>query len=211
MLTYLPQPDEVENSANRTLSEDEVKKEIMNPTRSSEHLPVCLAFKLEKGKFGQLTYFRMYQGYLKKGTNLVNTRTGKPVKFSRLVKMHSNDMVDVDDVYAGDIFAAFGVDCASGDTFASQQDSNLSMESMFVPDGVVSMSIAPKSDKHVQNFIKAMTRFGNEDPSFRWKFDHEAGEYVMTGMGELHLEIYAQRMERKWCIIELRLQCLLEH
>ena len=99
-------------------------------------------------------------------------------------------------VYAGDIFATFGVDCASGDTFAASSLSNLSMESMHVPEGVVSMSLAPKNEKKTQNFLKALTRFANEDPSFRWVFDRDMEEYIMTGMGELHLEIYAQRMER---------------
>ena len=104
----------------------------------------------------------MYQGHLKKGMSLVNTRTNKPVKITRLVKMHASDMVDVPEVFAGDIFATFGVDCASGDTFASAKNANLSMERMFVPEGVVSMSIKPHSEKHVQNFIKALTRFSNE-------------------------------------------------
>lgn len=206
VLSYLPQPDEVKNKANRALdkSGEETEEIIMNPERSATSPPVALAFKLEKGTFGQLTYMRMYQGHLKKGASLTNTRNGKSVRINRLVKMHSSEMVDVDEVYAGDIFATFGVDCASGDTFAASSLSNLSMESMHVPEGVVSMSLAPKNEKKTQNFLKALTRFANEDPSFRWVFDRDMEEYIMTGMGELHLEIYAQRMEREYdCPVEL--------
>lgn len=204
---FLPQPDQIENFANQAVPEDlDEEKEalIMSPERSKANPPVMLAFKLEKSKFGQLTYMRMYQGYMKKGQTLVNTRTGKPVKISRLVKMHASDMIDVNEVYAGDIFATFGVDCASGDTFTVNELKHLSMESIHVPKGVVSMSIKPSNKKATQNFLKALVRFANEDPSFTWVFDQESGEYHMTGMGELHLEIYAQRMEREYdCPVEV--------
>lgn len=100
VLSYLPQPDEVKNKANRALdkSGEETEEIIMNPERSATSPPVALAFKLEKGTFGQLTYMRMYQGHLKKGASLTNTRNGKSVRINRLVKMHSSEMVDVDEV-----------------------------------------------------------------------------------------------------------------
>ena len=155
---FLPQPDQVDNFANQAVpegSEEEAEALLMSPERSKAHPPVMLAFKLEKSKFGQLTYMRMYQGYMKKGQTLVNTRTGKPVKISRLVKMHASDMIDVNEVFAGDIFATFGVDCASGDTFTVNDLKHLSMESIHVPKGVVSMSIKVFLDPnivHISNF-----------------------------------------------------------
>merc|ERR1719191_2356748 len=105
------------------------------------------AFKLEQGKFGQLTYLRIYQGSVGKGDTVWNTRTGKKTRLSRLVQMHADKMEDVSRVFSGDICAVFGVDCASGDTFVFDKESKLSMESMHVPDPVLSMSIQPKDKK----------------------------------------------------------------
>lgn len=112
--------------------------------------------------------------------------------------MHSNAMEDVDEVYAGDICAVFGVDCASGDSFVLNKDLKLSMESIFVPDPVISMSIKPADKKSENNFGKAVQRFTKEDPTYKVWFDNENKETIASGMGELHLEIYAQRMEREY-------------
>jgi elongation factor G len=190
---YLPNPAEVENLAlDRRRAEAPVKLVSYNS------LPfVGLAFKLEESNFGQLTYVRVYQGSLRKGQNVINARTGTKVKIPRIVRMHSNEMEDVQEIGAGEICAVFGVDCASGDTFA---DSSLSysMTSMFVPDPVISLSIRPKQTKDTPNFSKAMSRFQREDPTFRVHVDNESGESIISGMGELHLSIYVERMKREY-------------
>ncbi|KAM3962718.1 LOW QUALITY PROTEIN: mitochondrial translation elongation factor G 1 [Aphomia sociella] len=204
VLDYLP-PGEVENTA--MLNEhkgDEGQTIILDPARDGKKPFVGLAFKLELSKFGQLTYLRCYQGILKRGDNIYNARTAKKVKISRLVRMHSNNMEEVNEVLAGDIFALFGVDCASGDTFVNDSKLNVSLESIHVPDPVVSMAIKPKNAKDRDNFSKAVARFTKEDPTFQFRYDSDNKETIVSGMGELHLEIYAQRMEREYnCPVEL--------
>jgi len=185
-------------------NEESYEKVVCNPERSDQHPLIALAFKLEAGKFGQLTYIRVYQGCMKKGDSVINTRTGRKTKISRLVKMHSNEMEDIDRAFAGDICALFGVDCASGDSFVSSPDLKLSMESIFVPEPVITVSIKPKDSKVSDNFTKAINRFTREDPTLRYIYDHENKESILSGMGELHLEIYAQRFEREYkCPVEL--------
>lgn len=198
VLDYLPNPGEVENIGLIEREGQETEKIILNPARDGKDPFVGLAFKLEAGRFGQLTYLRCYQGVLKKGDSIFNVRTGKKIRLARLVRLHSNQMEDVSEVYAGDIFALFGVDCASGDTFVTNTKLNLSMESIFVPEPVVSMAIKPVNNKDRDNFSKAVARFTKEDPTFRFHFDSDVKETIVSGMGELHLEIYGQRMEREY-------------
>ncbi|KAK2017184.1 translation elongation factor G [Colletotrichum eremochloae] len=190
---YLPNPSEVENKA-LDKKRDEATVKLV-PYNS---LPfVGLAFKLEENNYGQLTYIRVYQGKLRKGTYLFNSRTDKKVRIPRIVRMHSNEMEDVNEIGAGEICAVFGVDCASGDTFT---DGNLpyTMSSMFVPDAVMSLSIKPKRTSDADNFSKAMNRFQREDPTFRLHVDEESEETIISGMGELHLEIYVERLRREY-------------
>ncbi|KAK3715092.1 Elongation factor G, mitochondrial [Vermiconidia calcicola] len=190
---FLPNPSEVEN-----LALDRKRAEAPVKLVSYNSLPfVGLAFKLEESNFGQLTYVRVYQGSLRKGQVVTNARTGNKVKIPRIVRMHSNEMEDVQEIGAGEICAVFGIDCASGDTFA---DGGLgySMTSMFVPDPVISLSIKPKQTKDTPNFSKAMSRFQREDPTFRVHVDNESGESIISGMGELHLSIYVERMRREY-------------
>lgn len=198
VLDYLPNPGEVENIGLIEREGHETEKTILNPARDGKEPFVGLAFKLEAGRFGQLTYLRCYQGVLKKGDSIFNVRSSKKIRLSRLVRLHSNQMEDVNEVYAGDIFALFGVDCASGDTFVTNPKSNMSMESIFVPEPVVSMAIQPVNTKDRDNFSKAVARFTKEDPTFHFHFDADVKETIVSGMGELHLEIYAQRMEREY-------------
>uniref|UniRef100_A0A8C2ZVJ2 Elongation factor G, mitochondrial n=1 Tax=Cyclopterus lumpus TaxID=8103 RepID=A0A8C2ZVJ2_CYCLU len=199
VLDYMPNPTEVKNYA---ILNDEVVSETskiqMDPTRDSVNPFVGLAFKLEAGRFGQLTYVRVYQGCLKKGEYIYNTRTSKKVRVQRLVCLHADQMEDVDEVYAGDICALFGIDCASGDTFTSRTSANLSMESIHIPEPVISMSIKPANKIDLDKFSKGINRFTREDPTFRVHFDTESKETIISGMGELHLEIYSQRMEREY-------------
>lgn len=190
---YLPNPSEVEN-----LALDRRRQEAPVKLVSYNSLPfVGLAFKLEESNFGQLTYIRVYQGSLKKGNNIFNARTNKKVKVPRIVRMHSNEMEDTQEIGAGEICAVFGIECASGDTFT---DGTLgySMTSMFVPEPVISLSIKPKDNKDLPNFSKAMSRFQREDPTFRVHVDNESQETIISGMGELHLDIYVERMRREY-------------
>ncbi|XP_052702945.1 elongation factor G, mitochondrial-like [Crassostrea angulata] len=201
VLDYLPNPTEVHNICldNEKLDENGNPTKItLSSERSTDNPFVGLAFKLEAGKFGQLTYMRVYQGGMKKGDTIFNTRNNKKVRVSRLVRMNADEMEDISEAYAGDICALFGVDCAGGDTFVNKGSMQLSLESMYVPDPVISMSIKPVNKQDLDNFSKGVARFTKEDPTFRVAFDPELGETIATGMGELHLDIYAQRLEREY-------------
>jgi elongation factor G len=181
---YLPDPTEVKNEA-LDVSQDEAKVTL---TSDPEDPFVALAFKLEETRFGQLTYIRIYQGTLKRGDTIVNRRTGKEVRVGRLVRMHSNEMEDIGESHGGDIVALFGIDCASGDTFTSEKV-NYTMTSMHVPDPVIHLTVKPKDRKMAGNMAKALNRFTKEDPTFKTRVDEESGETIISGMGELHLDV----------------------
>ncbi|QPG74045.1 Elongation factor G, mitochondrial [Brettanomyces nanus] len=189
---YLPDPSEVLNKA-LDIEHDEAPVTLVP---SAERPMVALAFKLEEGKYGQLTYLRIYQGKLRKGQMMTHVKSGKRVKVARLVRMHSEEMEDADEINAGEICATFGIDCASGDTF-TDGNVNYTMTSMFVPDAVVSLSVHPASES-AANFSKAVNRFQKEDPTFRVHYDKDSKETIISGMGELHLEIYIERMRREY-------------
>jgi elongation factor G len=191
---YLPNPKEVTN-----IALDQDKKEEKVILESDPKKPfVGLAFKLEDGRYGQLTYMRIYQGSLAKGDFIVNNSMNqKRVKVPRLVRMHSNEMNDVDSTTAGDIVALFGVECSSGDTFTNESI-NYTMTSMHVPEAVISLAIAPKDKGNAANFSKGLNRFTKEDPTFRVHRDEESAQTIISGMGELHLEIYIERMKREY-------------
>ena len=186
---YLPAPTEVQNVA-LDLRNNEEPLEL---TGAPADPLVGLAFKLEQGKFGQLTYMRIYQGSLEVGDTIHSMADSSKVRVPKLVRMHSNEMQEVASASAGDIVAMFGVDCRSGTTFTDGKVRN-SMTSMFVPDPVVSLALHPKQ-KNDKNFGKALGRFAKEDPTFRVHTDPESGEPIISGMGELHLEIYIERMK----------------
>lgn len=190
---FLPAPKDVKNEG-LDQSQNEAKLELI-PERTKPF--VGLAFKLEDGRFGQLTYMRIYQGGVKKGDMITNMSNGKRVKVPRLVRMHADEMHDIEEVGPGQIVAMFGIDCASGDTFT---DGNLSvtMTSMFVPEPVIELAVSPKEKSGQVNFSKALNRFTKEDPTFRVYRDEESGETIIKGMGELHLEIYIERIKREY-------------
>ena len=192
VIRYLPDPTKVTNTAT-DLDRDEEIIVDMNP----ESPLLSLAFKLEVSPYGQLTYLRIYQGTLHKGDTMVNMRTGQKLKLGRLARMHADQMEDIEQASAGDIVALFGVDCASGDTFTDGKI-NATLTSIHVPEPVIKLAIKAKDNKASANMAKALQRFTKEDPTFKAYLDEETNDTIIAGMGELHLEVYVERMKREF-------------
>ncbi|MCD6515888.1 MAG: elongation factor G [Candidatus Aminicenantes bacterium] len=195
VVDYLPNPSEVTNYA---VDMDNEEKSI--ELKPDPHAPaVALAFKLEDGPYGQLTYIRIYQGSIRKGDPLTNTRTKNTFKVGRLIRMHADTMEDIDEAVCGDITALFGIDCISGDTFV-KPGLNCFMTSIHVPDPVISLALNQKNKNASEKMAKALNRFVKEDPTFKTHVDHESNQTIIEGMGELHLDVYIERMRREYNI-----------
>ena len=192
---YLPSPLDADPSQATDLESGEKLTLECDPDKPT----IAMAFKLTEEQFGQLTYTRIYQGSLNKGDQIVNSRTGRKLRVGRMVRMHSNDRQNTDHAEAGDIIAMVGVECASGDTFCGE-GIKVTCESIFAPDPVISLAVRGEDNDQQMKMSKALGRFMREDPTFHVRTDEESGETVISGMGELHLDIYIERMRREYAV-----------
>ena len=194
---YLPSPLEAEKPVAKEEKDGKEESITLNPDPSDKL--VMMAFKITDEQFGQLTYTRIYQGTLNKGDTVFNTRTKKKTRIGRIVRMMSNDRANIDEAHAGDIIALVGVDCASGDTFVGDDHLlGVSCEGIHVPIPVIELSISAKDKNDQAKLSKGLQRFLKEDPTFHVFTDEESGETRIAGMGELHLEIYVERLKREY-------------
>jgi elongation factor G len=193
IVRYLPSPLEHEVMALKYDNPAEKFKLEPDPAKPF----VGMAFKIVEDPFGQLTFVRIYQGKIAKGEMFYNQRTGRKDRFSRIVKMHADKREEIDSAEAGDIVAIMGIDCASGDTYSSEQK-YCSLESMFVPKPVIKVAVTPVSRADADKMSKALQRFRKEDPTFNVFNDEETSETIIAGMGELHLDIYVERIRREY-------------
>src|SRR6185503_5803985 len=193
-VSYLPNPKEVVNEGH-----DQEKNEEKVLIESDSAKPfVGLAFKLQQDKYGQLTYFRVYQGHVTTGDTIYNiSNERRKVRVPRMFRMHSDDREEVQTAEAGDIVAFYGVEASSGETFTDGKVA-YTLTSMHVPAAVISLAVRPKDRNAETNFSKALNRFTKEDPTFRVHQDEESQQTIISGMGELHLDIYMERMRREY-------------
>ncbi|MFM8436442.1 MAG: EF-Tu/IF-2/RF-3 family GTPase, partial [Planctomycetia bacterium] len=193
VVRYLPSPIERKVIAKKWDKPDEAFDLSPDPAKPL----VAMAFKIVDDPYGQLTFMRIYQGKITKGEAYINQRTSQKQRFSRIVKMHADKREEIDAGEAGDIVAVMGVDAASGDTYASE-NKYCTLESMFIAEPVIKMSISPVNRDGLDKLGKALQRFSREDPTFRVSTDDETGETLIAGMGELHLDIYVERIRREF-------------
>jgi len=193
VVAYLPNPTERKVVAKKWDNPDEAFDLTPDPAKPL----VAMGFKIVDDPYGQLTFMRIYQGTINKGETYINQRTSQKQRFSRIVRMHADKREEIDSAEAGDIVAVMGVDAASGDTY-SNEPKYCTLESMFVPEPVIKMAITPTNRDGLDRLGKALQRFTREDPTFRVATDEETGETVIAGMGELHLDIYVERIRREF-------------
>ena len=194
VVKFLPNPTEVKNEGH---DQDNNEEKVVIPSDPTKPF-VGLAFKLQQDKYGQLTYFRIYQGTISNGDTIYNiSNERRKVRVPRMFRMHSDDREEIATAEAGDIVAFYGVEASSGETFTDGKV-NYTLTSMHVPAAVISLAVRPKDRASEANFSKALNRFTKEDPTFRVHQDEESQETIISGMGELHLDIYIERMKREY-------------
>ena len=191
---YMPAPTEVEDIKGETQDHEEVTVESTDKGEVA-----ALAFKIMTDPFvGQLTFTRVYRGQLQSGTYVMNSTKMKKERIGRLLKMHSNNREEVSELYAGEIGAVVGLkDTITGDTLASDKDPVI-LERMEFPEPVISVAVEPKTKADQEKMGIALGKLAAEDPSFRVASDEESGQTIISGMGELHLEILVDRMKREF-------------
>ena len=198
VIDYLPAPDEVK--AIRGFLNDKEETEAFRHADDGEPF-AALAFKIATDPFvGALTFFRVYSGVLKSGDAVFNSIKGKKERIGRMVQMHSNDRQEINEVRAGDIAAAIGLKLATtGDTLCDERDV-ITLERMEFPDPVIHVAVEPKSQADQEKMSMALGKLANEDPSFRVRVEEESGQTIISGMGELHLDIIVDRMKREFSV-----------
>jgi elongation factor G len=193
VVDYLPSPSEVPPIQGLLPNGDTVER------RADDNEPLAaLAFKIMADPYGRLTFVRVYSGVLKKGSYVLNASKNKKERISRLVLMKADDRQDVDELRAGDLGAALGLkDTLTGDTLCDD-GSPVILESLFIPEPVISVAVEPKTKNDMDKLSKALQSLSEEDPTFRVRVDPETNQTVIAGMGELHLEILVDRMLREF-------------
>ena len=196
VIDYLPGPLDV--PAIKGVDVDDPEKVIIRKADDNEPFS-ALAFKVMSDPFvGKLTYFRVYSGVLKKGSYVFNSTKGKKERIGRILQMHANDREEIDEVTCGDIAAAVGLkDTTTGDTLCIES-APVILESMNFPEPVIDLAIEPLTKADQEKLGTALSRLSDEDPTFRVKSDHETGQTIISGMGELHLEIIVDRLRREF-------------
>lgn len=196
VVAYLPAPTEVA-AIRGTMMDDEDKEVIVDSTDNGPF--AALAFKIMTDPFvGQLTFIRVYRGKLEAGSYAINSTKGKKERVGRIMKMHAIKREEIKEIYAGEIGAVVGLkDTTTGDTLCSEDD-KVVLERMHFPDPVISVAVEPKTKADQEKMGIALSKLAAEDPSFRVHTDEETGQTIISGMGELHLEIIVDRMKREF-------------
>nr|MBP7006396.1 elongation factor G [Patescibacteria group bacterium] len=196
VVAYLPSPLDVPPIKGQDI-DDETKWVEVKP--SDDEPFTALAFKVMTDPFvGKLVFFRVYAGHLSSGSYVVNTKTGEKERISRIVRMHANEREEVSDVYAGEIAAAVGLKATFTGHTLCDENRELILESITIPEPVISLAIEPKTKADQEKMGVALQKLGEEDPSFRVRTDEETLQTIISGMGELHLEIIVDRMRREF-------------
>ena len=196
IITYMPAPTD-----KGIIKGTDVKNDELEITReiADESPFAALAFKVMTDPFvGRLTFFRVYSGVLTKGSYVLNSTKGKKERMGRILQMHANKREEIEIVYCGDIAAAVGLkDTTTGDTLCAE-DAPIVLEKMEFPEPVISVAVEPKTKADQEKMGLALSKLAEEDPTFRVKTDEETGQVIISGMGELHLEIIVDRMRREF-------------
>ncbi len=196
VVDYLPSPLDIEAVKGIDANEKEVERKASDSEPFS-----ALAFKVMNDPFvGNLTFFRVYSGVLKSGSYVLNATTGQKERIGRILQMHANQRKEISEVYAGEIAAAVGLkDTTTGDTLCDEKHAVI-LEKMVFPEPVIELAIEPKSKADQEKMGIALQKLAKEDPSFRAKTDHETGQTIIAGMGELHLDVLVDRMKREFSV-----------